>query len=129
MLQARRQLDLGQKPIGAERLGDSGADDLDGDLPRVPNVVREVDGRHPAFAELALDVVAARETAPEHVVGLGHALRLRLGEEGARAFAAGPRWRMPGTGRTWSRRYTSSWIVSGLNDGVRPGCARRSDAQ
>ena len=78
MLQARRQLDLGQKPIGAERLGDFGADDLDGDLPRVPNVVREVDGRHPPFAELALDVVAAREAASEHVVGLGHALTLRL---------------------------------------------------
>jgi len=89
VLQARRQRDLGQKPIGAERLGDFGANGLDGDLPRVPNVVREVNGRHPAFAELALDVVAAREAAPEHVMGLGHALRLRWWQGRARADLRG----------------------------------------
>ena len=77
VLQAGRQPDFGQKARGAERGCGFRANDLDGDLPRVPNVVREVDGRHPAFAELALDVVAAREAAPEQVVGLGHALTLR----------------------------------------------------
>jgi hypothetical protein len=78
VLQARRQLDLRQEAVGAERLGDLGADDLDGDLARVPNVMREVDGRHAAFAELAFDVVPIRKAAAEHVVGLGHALTLRL---------------------------------------------------
>ena len=90
MLQARRQLDLGQKRIGAERLGDFGADDLDRDLPRVPNVLREVDGRHPAFAELALDVVAAGETAPEHVVGARPCAKTTPGGGGCQSVRGRP---------------------------------------
>ena len=61
------------------------ADHLDGDLAGVPNVMREVDGRHAAFAELAFEVVTIREASAEHVVWLGHGLTLRLWQWSARA--------------------------------------------
>ena len=58
MLQVRRGLDLGQEPLGAEHRGQLRAQDLERDLAVVPEVLGEVDGRHAAGAELALDAVA-----------------------------------------------------------------------
>src|SRR6478672_11100413 len=40
-------------------------EDLDGDVAVVPEVVGEVDGRHPASPELALDAVAVSQSSTE----------------------------------------------------------------
>ena len=50
--------DLAQEPLGAERVGEFGVEDLDRHGAVVLEVVREVDGGHAAVAELALDAVA-----------------------------------------------------------------------
>ena len=55
MLQLRRRLDLGEEPLGAERGAEVRMQDLDRDVAVVLEVVREIDGRHAAGAELALD--------------------------------------------------------------------------
>ena len=51
MLQLRRRLDLGEKALGAERRGEVGVQHLDRDVAVVPEVVREIDGRHAAGAQ------------------------------------------------------------------------------
>ena len=58
MLQVGGDLDLGEEPLGAEHGGELGLEDLDGDLAVVLEVVGEIDRRHAALAELALDAVA-----------------------------------------------------------------------
>ena len=61
MLQVRRDLDLAQEPLDAEHGAELGLEDLERDLALVPDVAREVDRRHAAFADLPLDGVAAGE--------------------------------------------------------------------
>ena len=63
MLQVSGGLDLGQEPRGADDCGEFRAQDLDGDLAVVLEVVREVHGGHAASAELALDPVAVGQCA------------------------------------------------------------------
>ena len=65
MLQPRRGLDLGEESLGAECRAEVLVEKLDGDVAIVSLVAREEDGRHPALADLALDVVAARERGGE----------------------------------------------------------------
>ena len=55
---ARGRADLAQETLGADDGGQLGAEDLDGDLALVAEVVREVDRGHAALAELALQAVA-----------------------------------------------------------------------
>jgi hypothetical protein len=58
MLEIRRRLDLGEKPLGAEGRGEFGVEDLERDLAIVTDVAREIHGRHAAVADLPLDFVA-----------------------------------------------------------------------
>ena len=51
------EVDLAQEPLAAERLGEVRVEDLDGDVAVVLEVAGEVDGRHAAGAELALDAI------------------------------------------------------------------------
>ena len=57
----RGRPDLGEKPLAAERRAEVGVEHFDGDVAVVLQVVGEVDGRHAAGAELALDAIAAGE--------------------------------------------------------------------
>ena len=57
-------LDLAQEPLGAERGGELGAEDLEGDALCL-QVVREVDRGHPPAPELALDDVAVGQRGLE----------------------------------------------------------------
>jgi hypothetical protein len=57
----RRGLDLAQEPLGADGVGQLGAQDLERDLAVVLDVVGEVDDSHAARAELALDAVVVRQ--------------------------------------------------------------------
>jgi hypothetical protein len=61
MLEAGGDLDLPHKALGAERMGQLLVQDLEGDWPIVPEIVRQVDRSHAALAELALDRVAIAE--------------------------------------------------------------------
>ena len=58
MLQLGGGLDLGEEALGAEHGRELGVQHLDGDLAVVLEVLREIDRRHAARAELALDRVA-----------------------------------------------------------------------
>ncbi len=72
MLQAGGGADLGQEAVGAHHGGEFRLEDLERDPARVPEVVRQVDGRHPAFAQFAFDAVAAVERGVELRDGVGH---------------------------------------------------------
>ena len=77
MLQLRGRLDLAQEPLGAERGAEVGMQHLDRDVAIVLEVVREVDGRHAAGAELALDAVAVGKRGGELVACLDHRVSAR----------------------------------------------------
>ncbi len=67
VLEARRGLDFMDETLGAEHGGEFGAQDLYGDLALVLEVLGEVDGGHPAFAEAAFEPVAVGEGGFEAV--------------------------------------------------------------
>jgi hypothetical protein len=54
-------MDLGQEALRADVRGDIGVQHLDRDTPVMAIVVSEVDGRHSAGAELALEAVLSGE--------------------------------------------------------------------
>src|SRR5665213_3513643 len=60
MLQIGCELDLLQKPLGAEHRGQFSVQHLDRDLAVMLEILGEVYGRHATRAELALDAVAIR---------------------------------------------------------------------
>ena len=61
MLEIRRDANLGEEPIGPELRAELGVEHLERDASVVAQVAREVDRRHSAGADLALDLVAPRE--------------------------------------------------------------------
>jgi hypothetical protein len=65
MLEPGGEVDLPAEPLGAERRPRLGAENLEGDRPVVLQVVGEIDGRHPATAELPLDGIAPGEGVGE----------------------------------------------------------------
>ena len=65
MLKMRGDLDLFQETVCADHGRQFGAEDLEGDMPIVAYVVCEVDRRHAASAEQALDAIAAGEGGTE----------------------------------------------------------------
>ena len=65
MAEPRGDLDLAQEALAADGVGELGLEQLDRDLAAVAQIVGEVDGRHPAAADLALDPVAAGERRTE----------------------------------------------------------------
>ena len=67
MLQAGGELDLAQEPLGAERRGELGMEHLEGDRAVVLEVLGQVDRRHAAAAELALERVAIGERRLERL--------------------------------------------------------------
>jgi hypothetical protein len=58
MMQVRRDLDLAQESLGADTRRELRAEHFRCDLAVMPDVSREIDGRHPSLAELSLDEVA-----------------------------------------------------------------------
>src|SRR5262245_48525872 len=61
MLQPRGRANLGEKTLSTERGTEVGMEDLDGDVAVVADVVREIDRRHAAGAELPIDAIAIGE--------------------------------------------------------------------
>jgi hypothetical protein len=61
VLQVGDGLDLAEKPLGADDRGKLGPEHLDGDLPIVLEILREIHGRHAARTQLPLDPIAVGE--------------------------------------------------------------------
>ena len=77
MLQRRRRLDLDDEPLGAEHRGQFGLEHFDRDFAIVLEVRGEIDRRHAARAELALDAVAAGECGGQLVALTSHSSKPR----------------------------------------------------
>lgn len=67
MREPRGDPDLAGESFGAEQRAELGAEDLDGHLAVVLQVVGQVDGGHTATAELVLDGVAAGEAGSQPI--------------------------------------------------------------
>ena len=76
MVELGTDTDLFEKPLGALRGGELGAQHLERDVAIVLQVPGEIDSGHPARAELARDRVAARESRDE-TGGVGHRREVR----------------------------------------------------
>ena len=75
--QPRSRSNLGQKALGAHRPRQVGVQNLDGDGAVVPQILSEIDGRHPADADLAVDVISAGQGGVE-ILDRAHPLELTL---------------------------------------------------
>ena len=73
MLEPGAELDLAQESLGAERAGQLRMQDLEGHRPVVAEVVGEVDCRHPAAPELAVEPVAVGQRGAQAVRQVAHA--------------------------------------------------------
>jgi hypothetical protein len=82
MLEPSGELNLPLEPLGTQCFGDVGAEDLDDDFPSQRRVVGDEDAGHPAGTQLAVERVAAGESAFELIAEIGCHLtaprRLRL---------------------------------------------------
>jgi len=67
MVERSGDLDLAEKPLGAEGLRDFRPEDLQRHRPVVLQVMGEIDGGHAAMAELPVEAVAVREGGTEAV--------------------------------------------------------------
>src|SRR6185295_12480788 len=77
-----RELDLGQEPLGADHRCELGPEDLHSHPTGVANVLGEVDGRHPARTDFALEAITVGEGRLEAGQQLGHgAAWLGVGED------------------------------------------------
>ena len=72
MLEVSRDLDLLQKPLGAEHSREFGTQHFDGDVAVVFDVVGQIHGRHATGAEFFLDEVAVGEGGGEAVNEIWH---------------------------------------------------------
>ena len=84
MSQPSRDLDLADKPLGAERRGEFGPQHLHGHFAFVLEVLGKVDRGHAARTEFFLDDVAVGKGGFETVEGIRHGAAFRL--------ASPPRW-------------------------------------
>jgi hypothetical protein len=72
VVELRRDPDLAQEALGADRRGDRRLEDLDRHRAVVPLVVREVDGRHAAGTDLPLEAVAPSQRLGQAHYRVGH---------------------------------------------------------
>ncbi len=72
MLEAGGELDLALEPLGAERCGQLGMEQLQGDRPIMANIVGQVDGGHATAPQFALEAVAIGQTALELLAEICH---------------------------------------------------------
>ena len=97
MPQFGRGLDFAQEPVGAERGPEIGMQHLDGDVALVLEIVREVDGGHPAGTEFAVDAVAVPDCGGDALHVIAHDAGLRFLRSDAGAIALSRMARMRGS--------------------------------
>jgi hypothetical protein len=73
MSEIRSDLDLAHEAFGAERSRELGTQNLDGYSTTMFDILGEIDRRHPACAQLALDAVAVGEGYREAAGEISHA--------------------------------------------------------
>ena len=61
MLEVGGGPDLGEEPLGPDHRGELGPEHLERHLAVMPEVYREIDDRHPAVTDLALDAIAVAQ--------------------------------------------------------------------
>jgi hypothetical protein len=121
VIELGRDLDLAQEAVGAQRGGQLGAHHLHGHLPAVLEVLREIDGGHPALAQDPLDPVPVRQRGPHlrHLVpARGRGARRHTRLSGSRRAALEAELRLPGEGCV-AGRTDSGWCGHGLRTGTR----------
>ncbi len=116
MLQVRGGLDLAEEPLGADDGGEFGAEDLDGDLAVVLEVMREVDGGHAALAELALKAVAVSEGRGEPRAGAAHGFTFAFSS--SNQFSTSKKVRSAASARRTTRAMRKRWSSSERSNGV-----------
>jgi len=79
--EARRRLDFPEESLGAERRGDLGPKDLDGDEATVAEIAREIHRRHPAAPQLALQRVAVGQGGFQAGELIGHVGQLLVSDQ------------------------------------------------
>ena len=72
VLEVGGELDLGQEPLGADHGGELGPKHLERHPPVVADVLGQVDGRHAAGADLAVEAIAVRQGGLEPAEQFGH---------------------------------------------------------
>ena len=97
VLQPRRRRDLAAEALDVHAGADLGPEQLEGDGPVVAQVVGEVDGRHSAPAELALEAVASLQGGGRG--GSGHGLVRVTMLKGAEVGAPAPAGTQQGHGQ------------------------------
>jgi hypothetical protein len=103
MIQRRCELDLLEKPVGADHRGQVRTQDLEGDPALVLEVPGQEDRGHATPPELPLDFVLAFETGSEKLDQLWHGPMTWIGEYGR--FTGNIGGRGPsGDGRSRARR-------------------------
>lgn len=99
MLELRGNLDLAQEPRCPDRHRQVFPQHLDGDLPPVLQIVREINGRHTAGTKFALDAITIGQRIAQAVrqSRVGHALKVMIDgldrEAGYHNFELPPRLR------------------------------------
>ena len=73
MVQPSGELCFADEAVARQRLRNLSAQDLDGDVPVMPKIARQIDRGHPAAAKLAFNVVLARQQSLELAVRRGKA--------------------------------------------------------
>jgi hypothetical protein len=112
VLQVGGRLDLGEESLGPHHGGELGLQDLERDLALVLEVVGEVDGRHAALAELALDTVAAFEGRVQAGDRVAHQL-------GTRRFSSSKKfWTTIALTAGWPPVPTSRTIMNRRSSGA-----------
>ena len=91
--QVGRGLDLSQEAFGPHYRCEFGFQDLERHLALVLEVIGQVDRRHPAFAKLTLDGIAAFEGCVQASDGIGHRVRPRSRRNDAPIIWCGGRLR------------------------------------
>ena len=78
MLHLGDYVDFTWEPVGPHRRGELGAEDFEGDLAVMLEVLSQIHGRHPAHADFALNAVATAEGGGEKIelVGIGAMTRM-----------------------------------------------------
>ena len=79
MLKSRSYMDLRQESLGAEYGGELGEENFYCDLSSMPQIFREVDGRHAPFTKLALDAVPLGESGRQTISWASHLKGVRIG--------------------------------------------------
>ena len=90
--QVRRRCDLLEKALWTERSGNLRPEHLDRHHAIVLEIPSEIDRRHPALTELALDSVAVSESGSEPLGGRGHRSLRSLPTESAERSWVGQCW-------------------------------------